>query len=92
MVNDYIVQISENMKHPRIKSVNVVDEHTLLVNFSNNEKRRYNVTPLLNKEMFSALRNPAFFKNVQVDTGYALIWNEDIDISEYEIWSNGTPI
>ncbi len=81
------------MKYPTIKSVNVIEEHTLLVNFSNNEKRRYDVTHLLNQEMFSALKNPAFFKNVQVDTGgYALVWNEDIDISEYEIWSNGTLI
>ncbi|QTA83301.1 DUF2442 [Desulfonema limicola] len=43
--------------------------------------------------MFSALKNPAFFKNVQIEPGgYALIWNQDIDISEYEIWKNGTPI
>ncbi len=42
--------------------------------------------------MFSVLKNPAFFKNVRVDTGgYALVWDEDTDISEYEIWTQGTP-
>lgn len=81
------------MKYPTIRSVNIIGEKTLLVDFSNNEKRRYDVTPLLNKKMFSALKNPAFFKNVQIEPGgYALIWNQDIDISEYEIWKNGTPI
>ncbi|VEN73138.1 conserved hypothetical protein [Candidatus Desulfarcum epimagneticum] len=81
------------MKYPTIKSVKTVEKNTLIVHFSNNEKRKYDVTPLLNKKMFSALKNSAFFKNVRIDTGgYALIWNEDIDISEYEIWRNGTPI
>ena len=24
--------------------------------------------------------------------GYAVVWNKDIDISEYELWSNGHAI
>ena len=80
------------MKYPTIKSVSVIDSLTLLVSFSNDEKRRYNISPLLDREMFSALKNPAFFRNVRVDRcGYALIWNEDTDISEYEIWVHGKP-
>ncbi|SLM29408.1 conserved hypothetical protein [Desulfamplus magnetovallimortis] len=81
------------MKYPTIKSVHIIDDNLLIVEFSNRESRKYDVTPLLNKKMFSELSNPAFFKNVKIDQGgYALIWNEDIDISEYEIWKNGTPI
>ncbi|OQY58677.1 MAG: hypothetical protein B6245_10680 [Desulfobacteraceae bacterium 4572_88] len=80
------------MKYPTIKSVSVIGRHTLLVSFSNDEKRKYDVSPLLDREMFSALRNPAFFRNVRVDvSGYALIWDEDTDISEYELWTNGIP-
>jgi hypothetical protein len=41
--------------------------------------------------MFFPLKNPAFFKNFQIDpTGSGIIWNDEIDISEYEIWINGT--
>ena len=30
---------------------------------------------------------------IQVEPGgYALVWNEDIDISEYELWKNGTSL
>jgi hypothetical protein len=80
------------MKYPTIKSVSITDGYTLLVSFSNNERRKYDVSPLLEREMFSALKNPAFFRNVRVDTGgYALIWDENTDISEYEIWIHGTP-
>ncbi len=81
------------MKYPIIKSVTVIDRHTLIVGFSNNEKRKYDVSPLMDKEMFATLKNPAFFRNVRIDAGgYALVWDEDTDISEYEIWTNGTPV
>jgi hypothetical protein len=39
--------------------------------------------------MFSPLKNPAFFRNFTIDShGSGLIWNEDIDLSEYELWQN----
>jgi hypothetical protein len=45
---------------------------------------------LLQKEMFLPLNNPVFFKAVKVEQGgYAVVWNNNIDISEYELWSNG---
>ncbi|CDH46826.1 MAG: DUF2442 domain-containing protein [Candidatus Competibacteraceae bacterium] len=43
--------------------------------------------------MFADLKNSAFFKNVRVDQGgYAVYWNDEIDISEYELWTHGIPI
>ncbi len=78
------------MNCPKVKSVKAIDEHTLLVEFDNQQKRQYDVTPLLSKDMFSPLKNAALFKSVKVDTGgYAVVWNEDIDISEYELWRHG---
>jgi hypothetical protein len=78
------------MKYPTIKSVSIVEKYTLLVTFSNNDKRLYDISPLLGREMFSILKNPVFFKNVRIDTGgYALTWGKDTDISEYEIWVHG---
>lgn len=79
------------MSYPRVQSVEAIDDHTLLVKFDNTQTKQYDVTPLLEKEMFAPLRNPALFKSVhQVEQGgYAVVWNSDIDISEYELWSNG---
>lgn len=52
----------------------------------------YDIRPLLEKQMFAPLHNLAFFKNFKIESGgYALIWNEEIDISEYELWKNGMP-
>ena len=78
------------MKYPSIKSAKAVNEHIILVEFSNSERKTYDVTPLLSKNIFEPLRNPIFFKNFKVDTGgYGIVWNEDIDISEYELWIHG---
>lgn len=78
------------MNYPKVQSVKAVDEHTLLVEFDNTDKRLYDVAPLFEREMFFPLKNYAFFKNVQVDkSGNAVFWNDDIDLSEYELWING---
>jgi hypothetical protein len=78
------------MKRQTIKSVKVLKNDNLLVEFSNQEYRLYNMTPLLSKEMFVPLKNPALFKKVRVDVGgYAVAWNEEIDLSEYELWTHG---
>ncbi len=43
--------------------------------------------------MFAPLRQPAFFKNFKVEHGgYGIVWNEDIDLSEYELWKNGMTV
>ena len=81
------------MQYPRIQSVKAVDDHILIVEFKDHQKRKYDVTSLLDKEIFSPLKSPAFFKNVQIEKGgYAVYWNDEIDISEYELWIHGTPI
>jgi hypothetical protein len=78
------------MKYPRIKSAVAIDDHTLVIEFDNKQKKKYIITPLLEKEMFSPLKNPAFFKAVKVEQGgYAVAWGSNIDISEYELWSHG---
>ncbi|NKC11015.1 MAG: DUF2442 domain-containing protein [Gammaproteobacteria bacterium] len=78
------------MQYPKVKSVSAIGSHTLLVEFDNNEKRKYDVSPLLSKNMFAPLKNPALFKAVKVEQGgYAVVWNSEIDISEYELWSHG---
>lgn len=81
------------MNYPKITSVQPIDNYQLIVEFSNREYRQYDVKPLLKKEMFTPLKNGAFFKNVQIESGgYAVSWNEDIDISEYELWVNGVEL
>ena len=81
------------MNHPKINSARAINDYTLLVEFDNTERKIYDITPLLEKEMFLPLKNRAFFQNVQVEKGgYAVFWNEDIDLSEYELWTGGKTV
>ncbi len=81
------------MNAPKIISAQVIDDHTMLIEFSQNEFKKYDVSQLLSKEMFAPLRNPSFFKNFKIESGgYGLVWNEDVDVSEYELWKNGVSI
>ena len=81
------------MKCPRVCKAKAIDERTLVIEFTNQEVKKYDVSHLLENVMFAPLRQPAFFKNFRIDSGgYGIVWNEDIDLSEYELWKNGVTI
>lgn len=78
------------MNFPKVISVKPTDQHVLLVEFDNEVIKRYDVSPLLDKKPFAELRDPTLFKQVYVEQGgYAVIWNNDIDLSEHELWRHG---
>ncbi len=81
------------MKPPRIVSAQAIDARTLMVKFTNNEIRKYEIYKLLDNPLFSPLQNYGFFRNFRIESGgYGLVWNDDIDISEYELWQNGVSL
>lgn len=79
---------------PKIKEVKPLNDLVLLVRFDNNITKKYDVKPLLSRyPVFQNLQNPELFKQVAVDCGgYGIAWNEEIDLSEYEIWNNGIEV
>lgn len=75
---------------PKISSVTALDGFRLRVRFDNGRETVYDCTQLLARPAFAALANPALFRTVRVDPGgYGVSWNDDIDLSEYELWTNG---
>lgn len=80
-------------QYPKVVSAKAIDAHTLLIGFDNQETKQYDINPLLDKEMFAPLKDLHLFKKVQVEQGgYAVSWNKEIDISEYELWKHGISI
>lgn len=78
---------------PKIKNVFPKDNFQLLVTFDNNSQKEYDCNQILNRPEFKPLLNKAFFRSVKVDLGgYGISWNDDIDLSEYELWVNGAEI
>ena len=77
-------------KYPKILNVESIKGKRLLVTFQNGTKKIYDCSPLLENDIFKALQNDAFFNSVQVDKhGYGIVWNDELDLSESELWING---
>ena len=65
----------------------------LRVLFDNGVEKVYDCKPIIERFGFHLLLNDAIFKLVHVDPGgYGISWNADIDLSEYELWTNGTAV
>ena len=79
------------MKHyPRITSVTAVDNTRLRVCFDTGVTTMYDCRPIIASPRFRLLAVPAFFRAVRVDTGgYGVCWTDQMDLSEYELWTNG---
>lgn len=61
---------------------------TLLIKFDNKQTRKYNIMALLKRGRFAPLKNQDLFKTAQEEQGgYVIVWNSNIDISEYELWA-----
>jgi hypothetical protein len=75
---------------PKIEAVTPLPGKRLLVQFAGGEDKVYDCRPLLKQEPFSALQNESLFHQVKVDGGgYGISWNDNIDLSESELWLNG---
>ena len=79
-------------KYPKILNVESMKGKRLLVTFQNGTKKIYDCSPLLENDIFKALQNDSFFNSVHVDKhGYGIVWNDELDLSESELWINGIP-
>lgn len=78
------------MEAPKILSVQSLEDKKLLVKFVNGIEKIYDCKPLMEKfEPFKPLENEVFFKQVKADAGgYGISWNDKVDLSEYELWTN----
>ena len=77
---------------PRIVAVQPKGQAGLLVRFENGVEKNYDCQSLLGHPQFRLLATPAFFRAVRVDPGgYGISWNDNMDLSGYELWVRGTP-
>ena len=78
----------------KIKNVVALPDYILNVQFIDGITKKYDIKPLFKKiNQFNLLKDEGFFESVEVDVGgYGIVWNDDLDLSAEEIWSNGTRI
>ena len=80
----------------KIIDVKALDNFILHVCFNNGIKKYYDVKQLFDRfpDMFYPFKeNPAIKKKIKIDCGgCGVSWNEDIDISEFELFENGVDL
>jgi hypothetical protein len=64
--------------NPRVKEVNVLDDYRLLLTFSNNEKKIFNVKPYLTIGIFKELKAESVFNSAKIVDG-TVQWSNNAD-------------
>jgi hypothetical protein len=81
---------NDKMNTPKIQYVKPLTNKRLLVLFNNGAQKLYDCHQILHLPGFRWLQDDAFFKTVMVDIGgYGISWNDETDLSEYELWHHG---
>jgi len=82
--------MSTQTTYPRVSSVEALSQKQLRVTFETGEVKIYDCKPLLEDEALRPLQDEALFQRVHMDGhGYGVIWNDDVDLAESELWLNG---
>lgn len=78
----------------KIKKITALSDMKLLAEFQNGVTKIYDAKKLIKEyHFFEPLKDPDLFSNAAVDySGSAVIWNSDLDVSEWEIWNNGVEV
>ena len=77
--------------NPRVTAVTPGEGQALLLQFSNGEQRRMDVSPYLVYPVFERLREPGFFALVQADHG-TVSWPGGIDLDPDSVYLESVPL
>ena len=72
---------------PRAIDVKPLPNYELLITFSNNEKKIFDVKPYMDFKPFEDLKNIALFNSVKID-GLSISWANNADICPDELYNN----
>ncbi len=78
--------------NPEVKLAEALPNHKLKIQFVNDEIKEFDVTPYLDKGIFSELKNDDYFNQVRVAFG-AVEWPNEQDFSKDTLYLLGsTPL
>ena len=77
--------------NPEVKLAQALPNYKLKIQFTNNELKEFDVSPYLDKGIFSELRNVEYFKKVRVAFG-SVEWPNEQDFSKDTLYVLGTSV
>lgn len=78
-------------KNPRVISVQAENNHVLLLEFANGEKKHFDVSPYIGKGIFSPLSDESFFRRVTVFLG-SIQWPNGADLCPDTLYLDSTSV
>ena len=72
-----------------VTDVEYLCDYTLICSFNNGERRKVDLSPLLDRPAFSELRNPEKF--IQFGLLDTILWSNGADIAPEWLLENGIP-
>ena len=79
------------MLYPKAVAVRPLPDYLLQVDFSNGERRLFDVKPYLRGEWFSELLDMKVFNDVKIE-GLSVAWPDGQDIAPDCLYQNAIPI
>lgn len=77
--------------YPRVKQVKANPDYTLLITFTNNERKIFDVKPYLESGIFKELKEPALFNSVHVFLG-SIQWKNGQDLCPDTLYEESKPV
>lgn len=77
--------------NPDVKRAEALPDYKLKIQFSNDELKEFDVSPFLDKGIFSELKNIEYFNRVRVAFG-AVEWPNEQDFSKDTLYILGTTV
>ncbi len=75
-----------------ICDVRPLEDYKLLLKFNNGEERIFDVKPLLDKQVYSPLKDLELFKKVYIIYDYTIAWNNEIDMCPDSLYLSSVPV
>ena len=68
------------------------DNYTLLIEFIDGSRKRYDVKPLMQKyHIFQRLNDQSYFRRAHPD-GLTVAWDDELDIAPETLYEQGIPV
>jgi len=77
--------------NPDVKRAEALPDYKLKIQFTNDELKEFDVSPFLDKGIFSELKNIEYFNRVRVAFG-AVEWPNEQDFSKDTLYILGTTL
>ncbi|MBU3143488.1 DUF2442 domain-containing protein [Clostridium sp. CF012] len=82
------------MYSPKIVKIKPNSErYSIIILFSDGITKEVDMLQKLNEEFYFDIKDKNRFEQVEIDNGgYGISWNDDVDMSEFELWNIGDEI